>query len=66
LWDQLGGVWLAAYDLERQADGRWLITACILERDKSGVDLTTNQLNYLKVNFNNPLRAIKLYFKSQI
>ena len=41
LWDQVGGVWLAAYDLERQADGRWLITACVLVRDKSAVDLTT-------------------------
>ena len=50
LWDQVGDVWLAAYDLERQADGRWLITACVLMRDKSAVDLTTNQLNSYKVN----------------
>lgn len=50
LWDQVGDVWLAAYDLERQADGSWLITACVLMRDKSAVDLTTNQSNIFKVN----------------
>jgi hypothetical protein len=50
LWDQVGDVWLAAYNLERQADGSWLITACVLMRDKSAVDLTTNQSNIFKVN----------------
>ena len=50
LWDQVGDVWLAAYDLERQADCRWLITACVLMRDKSAVDITSNQLNSYKVN----------------
>ena len=65
-WDQGGEVWLAAYNLERQANGRWLITACVLMRDKSAVDLTTNQLNFLNVIFNNPLNDRKLYFKYQI
>ena len=61
-WDQGGEVWLAAYNLERQANGRWLITACVLMRDKSDVDLTSNQLNFLNVIFNNPLNDRKHYF----
>lgn len=35
LSDQDGETWLAVYTLEKQPDGRWLITGCFLVKDKS-------------------------------
>ena len=38
--DQGGQSWLATYQLERQADGPWLINACVLVRDRSTIDIS--------------------------
>jgi Domain of unknown function (DUF4864) len=62
-WDFEGNSWLAAYDLEQQSDGRWLITGCILMRDKSAVDLTTINLNSHTVSFNNSI-GFQSFYKS--
>ena len=35
LSDQDGETWLAVYTLEKQPDGSWLISGCILVKDKS-------------------------------
>jgi uncharacterized protein DUF4864 len=35
LSDQDGETWLAVYTLEKQPDGRWLISGCFLVKDKS-------------------------------
>jgi hypothetical protein len=40
MWDKEGNSWLATYQLERQADGPWLINACMLVRDRTVIDLT--------------------------
>jgi hypothetical protein len=40
MWDQNDRSWIATYKLERQADGRWLIDACVLERDRGSSKLS--------------------------
>jgi hypothetical protein len=40
IWDQEGQSWMATYKLELQADGRWLIVACILVRDQGNLNVT--------------------------
>ena len=40
MWDQEGQSWMATYKLELQADGRWLIVACILVRDQGNLNVT--------------------------
>ena len=40
MWDQEGLSWMATYKLELQADGRWLIVACVLVRDQANLNIT--------------------------
>ena len=40
MWDKEGQSWMATYKLELQADGRWLIVACILVRDQGNLNVT--------------------------
>jgi hypothetical protein len=40
MWDKEGQSWMATYKLERQADGRWLIVACVLVRDQANLNIT--------------------------
>jgi hypothetical protein len=40
MWDQNDRSWIATYKLERQADGRWLIDACVLVRDRASSNIS--------------------------
>ena len=40
MWDKEGQSWMATYKLGLQADGRWLIVACVLMRDKAILNIT--------------------------
>ena len=40
MWDKEGQSWMATYKLELQADGRWLIVACVLVRDQANFNTT--------------------------
>ena len=40
MWDQEGQSWMATYNLELQADGSWLIVACVLVRDQANLNIT--------------------------
>ena len=40
MWDKEGQSWMATYKLELQADGRWLIVACVLVRDQANLNIT--------------------------
>ena len=51
MWDQEGLSWMATYKLERQADGRWLIVACVLARDQANLNITlANQLKLFAIH----------------
>jgi hypothetical protein len=39
MWDKEGQSWMATYKLELQADGRWLIVACVLVRDQANLNI---------------------------
>jgi hypothetical protein len=51
MWDKEGQSWMATYKLELQADGRWLIVACVLVRDKANLNITlADQIKLIAIN----------------
>lgn len=51
MWDQEGLSWMATYKLERQADGRRLIVACVLVRDQANLNITsTEQIKLIAIH----------------